>query len=98
MVGVAIEGGPIPASTRGYRPCLWLNAGFMRLRQLEYFIAICEHGSFSAAANQLLVAQPSLSQQIRALERELGAELLERGVKGSGSLRPAGCSCRGRRR
>lgn len=54
----------------------------MRLRQLEYFIAICEHGSFSAAANHLLVAQPSLSQQIRALERELGAELLERGRHG----------------
>ncbi|GAA3245620.1 LysR family transcriptional regulator [Nonomuraea helvata] len=56
----------------------------MRLRQLEYFIAICEHGSFSAAANHLLVAQPSLSQQIRALERELGAELLERGRQGVG--------------
>ncbi|WP_158852672.1 LysR family transcriptional regulator [Saccharothrix deserti] len=54
----------------------------MRLRQLEYFVAICEYGSFSAAADQLLVAQPSLSQQIRALERELGTELLERGRLG----------------
>jgi DNA-binding transcriptional LysR family regulator len=54
----------------------------VRLRQLEYFIAICEHGSFSAAATHLLVAQPSLSQQIRALEHELGAELLERGRHG----------------
>ncbi|MGI8335132.1 LysR family transcriptional regulator [Actinomadura scrupuli] len=54
----------------------------MRLRQLEYFIAICEHGSFSAAADRLLVAQPSLSQQIRALEREVGATLLERGRHG----------------
>ncbi|MFD8531657.1 LysR family transcriptional regulator [Streptosporangium canum] len=54
----------------------------MRLRQLEYFIAICEHGSFSAAADRLLVAQPSLSQQIRALEREVGATLLERGRQG----------------
>ncbi|MEV5411995.1 LysR family transcriptional regulator [Thermopolyspora sp. NPDC052614] len=54
----------------------------MRLRQLEYFIAICEYGSFSAAAAQLLVAQPSLSQQIRALEREVGAKLLERGRQG----------------
>jgi DNA-binding transcriptional LysR family regulator len=54
----------------------------MRLRQLEYFVAICEYGSFNAAAEQLLVAQPSLSQQIRALEREVGAELLERGRKG----------------
>ncbi|WP_154756446.1 LysR family transcriptional regulator [Amycolatopsis pithecellobii] len=54
----------------------------MRLRQLEYFVAICESGSFSAAANELLVAQPSLSQQVRALEGELGAELLERGRQG----------------
>jgi DNA-binding transcriptional LysR family regulator len=54
----------------------------VRLRQLEYLIAICEAGSFSAAANELLVAQPSLSQQIRALEKELGAELLERGRSG----------------
>lgn len=61
----------------------------VRLRQLEYFIAICENGSFSAAAQHLLVAQPSLSQQIRMLERELGAELLERGRLGV-SLTPAG--------
>jgi DNA-binding transcriptional LysR family regulator len=54
----------------------------MRLRQLEYFIAICQSGSFTAAAQQLLVAQPSLSQQIRTLERELGVELLERGRQG----------------
>ncbi|HWL59267.1 MAG TPA: LysR family transcriptional regulator [Microbacteriaceae bacterium] len=54
----------------------------MRLRQLEYFIAICRNGSFTAAAQELLVAQPSLSQQIRSLERELGVELLERGRQG----------------
>ncbi|MFC3895752.1 LysR family transcriptional regulator [Lentzea rhizosphaerae] len=34
----------------------------MRLRQLEYFVAICEAGSFNRAANELRVAQPSLSQ------------------------------------
>ncbi|GAB3932599.1 LysR family transcriptional regulator [Kribbella albertanoniae] len=54
----------------------------MRLRQLEYLAAICDYGSFSAAATELLVAQPSLSQQIKALEDELGAELLERGRQG----------------
>lgn len=54
----------------------------MRLRQLEYFTAICDAGSFGGAAKELLVAQPSLSQQIRALENELGAELLERGRQG----------------
>lgn len=61
----------------------------MRLRQLEYFIAICDSGSFSAAADRLLVAQPSLSQQIKALERDVGAALLERGRQGV-SLTAAG--------
>lgn len=61
----------------------------MRLRQLEYLVAIWESGSFSVAASRLYVAQPSLSQQIRALEKELGAELLERGRHGLG-LTPAG--------
>ena len=59
-----------------------VTLALVRLRQLEYFLAICEHGSFTAAASQLLVAQPSLSQQIGALERELGAELFERGHQG----------------
>ncbi|WP_105967732.1 LysR family transcriptional regulator [Streptomyces geranii] len=61
----------------------------MQLRQLEYFLAICEVGSFSGAAARLYVTQPSLSQQIRALENELGADLLERGRHGV-SLTPAG--------
>ncbi|MFF3571955.1 LysR family transcriptional regulator [Nocardia jiangxiensis] len=61
----------------------------MQLRQLEYFWTIWETGSFSAAASRLYVTQPSLSQQIRALEKELGAELLERGPHGI-SLTPAG--------
>ncbi|MEV0358122.1 LysR family transcriptional regulator [Nocardia sp. NPDC050697] len=61
----------------------------MRFRQLEYFLAICEHGSFTAAAAKLYLAQPSLSQQIGALERELGADLFERGRSGV-SLTPAG--------
>lgn len=54
----------------------------MNLRQLEYFVAIAELGSLTAAAEQLLVSQPSLSQQIRALERELGGELFERLPRG----------------
>lgn len=61
----------------------------MRLRQIEYFIAICESGSFTVAAQELLIAQPSLSQQIRQLERELGADLLNRGRHGV-SLTAAG--------
>jgi DNA-binding transcriptional LysR family regulator len=54
----------------------------MNLRQLEYFVAVAEQGSFTAAADRLLVSQPSLSQQIGALERELGGQLLERLPRG----------------
>ncbi|MBF6228827.1 LysR family transcriptional regulator [Nocardia abscessus] len=61
----------------------------MRLRQLEYFLAVWESGSFSAAAARLYVSQPSLSQQVRLLEKELGAQLLERGRHGL-ALTPAG--------
>src|SRR5437899_352113 len=50
----------------------------MNLRQLHYLVAIAAEGSFTRAAEQLLVAQPSLSQQIKSLEHELGGPLLER--------------------
>jgi DNA-binding transcriptional LysR family regulator len=47
-------------------------------RQLEYFLAVADHGSFNRAAASLHLAQPSLSQAIRNLERELGALLFHR--------------------
>lgn len=50
----------------------------MNLRQINYLLAVVEEGSFTRAARRLSVAQPSLSQQVRALERELGGPLLER--------------------
>lgn len=50
----------------------------MNLRQINYLLAVVEEGSFTRAAQRLSVAQPSLSQQIRALEGELGGPLLER--------------------
>ncbi|MGK8503676.1 LysR family transcriptional regulator [Nocardia asiatica] len=59
------------------------------MRQVEYFLAVRESGAFSAAAARLYVSQPSLSQQIRSLEKELGAVLLERGPHGL-ALTPAG--------
>ncbi|MGN5377349.1 LysR family transcriptional regulator [Streptomyces lasalocidi] len=50
----------------------------MSLRQFEYALAVAAEGSVTAAAELLHVAQPSMSQQIRNLERELGVELFAR--------------------
>lgn len=50
----------------------------MTLQQLEYFLAAVRHGSFSAAAAELHMAQPSLSEQVRRLEAELGVKLFAR--------------------
>ncbi|MGA7906080.1 MAG: LysR family transcriptional regulator [Candidatus Sulfotelmatobacter sp.] len=50
----------------------------MELHQLRYFCAVVRAGSFTRAAEQLGIAQPSLSQQIRALEEQIGTPLFER--------------------
>ena len=54
----------------------------MTLQQLTYFLAAAEAGSFSAAAEELHMAQPSLSEQIRRLEAELGVALFARAGRG----------------
>ncbi len=54
----------------------------MTLQQLEYFLASFELGSFSAAAERLHLAQPSVSEQVRRLEDELGVRLFERVGRG----------------
>src|SRR3954451_6114502 len=54
----------------------------MTLQQLTYFLATVEHGSFSAAADPQHMAQPSLSEQIRRQEAELGVPLFARAGRG----------------
>ncbi|MBZ4017848.1 LysR family transcriptional regulator [Streptomyces purpurogeneiscleroticus] len=61
----------------------------MQLQQLRYFVAVADTRHFTRAAEQEHVAQPSLSQQIRSLERELGAELFHR-ARGHITLTDAG--------
>lgn len=48
------------------------------LRHLRYLAAVAEHGAFTRAAEELHLSQPTLSQQIKQLERAVGAELLDR--------------------
>ena len=48
------------------------------LQQLQYFLSAVQHGSLSAAAEAHFIAQPSLSEQIRRLENQLGVSLFIR--------------------
>lgn len=54
----------------------------MTLQQLKYIIKIVECGSISEAAKQLYISQPSLSNAVRELEKELGIEIFYRTTKG----------------
>ncbi len=54
----------------------------MNLRQLRYVVATADHGTMTAAAQSLFVAQPALSRAIRELERELGMEVFARAGRG----------------
>ena len=50
----------------------------MELRQLEYLIAVAEEANFTRAAERVRISQPGISAQIRQLEHELGAQLIDR--------------------
>jgi DNA-binding transcriptional LysR family regulator len=50
----------------------------MELRQLEYLIAVIDHGTFTRAAHRLHIAQSAVSHHVGALEQELGVDLLHR--------------------
>lgn len=54
----------------------------MDLKQLQYFVQVCDANSISEAALQVHISQPSISRQIRLLEEELGVSLLERRSRG----------------
>ncbi|MGZ4133194.1 MAG: LysR family transcriptional regulator [Actinomycetota bacterium] len=60
----------------------------MELRQLDALLAIEAEGSFTAAADALNTVQSNVSEQVRQLEQDLGADLLVRGRKGA---RPTDC-------
>ena len=61
----------------------------MLLRQMQYFLAVVQENSFTEAAERCNVTQSAISQQIQALERELGVKLLERKNR-KAVLTPAG--------
>jgi len=54
----------------------------VELRHLRYFVALADAGTFTQAAEQMFIAQPTLSQQIRRLEEMVGTPLLQRRREG----------------
>lgn len=63
----------------------------VKMRQIDYFLALCEEQNFTRAAKRCGVAQPSLTRAIQQLEQELGSPLFERkqsvvSLTGAGAL------------
>ena len=55
----------------------------MDLKQLNYFVSVVDHMSFSKAAEKLHISQPSLSNAIKNLEQDLGFQIIERNTRNS---------------
>lgn len=55
---------------------MYKGVNFMLLKQIQYFIAVVDHHSFTEAAQKCYVSQSAISQQISLLEEELQCELL----------------------
>jgi LysR family hydrogen peroxide-inducible transcriptional activator len=55
----------------------------VNIRDLQYLVAVADHGHFGRAAEACFVSQPTLSTQLKKLERELGVELVERASSGA---------------
>jgi DNA-binding transcriptional LysR family regulator len=69
----------------------------MELRQLEYFVAVAEEANFTRAAERVHISQSGVSAQIRQLEHELGAALIDRSGRGA-TLTEAGAAALGHAR
>ena len=61
----------------------------MNFNQLKYFVSVADHLSFSYAADENYITQTAMTQQIRALEEDLGVKLIDRSTRPI-SLTPAG--------
>lgn len=66
----------------------------MELRQLEYFVAVAEEANFTRAAERVHISQSGVSAQVRQLERELGADLIDRSSR-TATLTAAGVAALG---
>ena len=63
----------------------------MELRQLEYFVAVAEEANFTRAAERVHISQSGISAQVRRLEQQLGAKLIDRSGR-TATLTPAGAA------